>query len=120
MAAHSLGLLVPKPDRLVVRWIDDLRFFQVVCRMDLDHSLACIAFLRGQVVQWSCVDLQDPLYLNHWHRWRMADLADKRVPQHERGADRQFLYFKHRLPSIAVHFMAEDHWSRHDDGVAVV
>lgn len=104
------------PDRLA-RWINVLDFFPIVCKTVFYSFLAYVTFCCGQQVDWSCVDLEDPIFRYCWCTGEVTGLAENRVPERKQEVDGQFVYHKSRLPSIAVHFKSEALLSNLDDAV---
>lgn len=50
------------PD-LQIRWIDDLGFSLIVYKTGLVSVLVYAVFCREQVVDWSCIDLENLFFL---------------------------------------------------------
>lgn len=63
IVARGLTLLVSTPYRLA-RWIDHLGFSTVVCKTGFEPVLVYAAFQRGQQVDWCCIDLEDPFFID--------------------------------------------------------
>lgn len=61
IVAEGWGGLVPMPNRLA-RWITDLGFFPFIHKTGLDQVMAYAVFCRWQEVDWTRVDLAEPIF----------------------------------------------------------
>lgn len=113
----GLEVLVQMSDRLA-HWIDYLGFFQVVCKFVFAPVLVFVPLRRGEEVDWSCLDMDDAIFLYSWSKGELIGLAGRRVHDQKREGYVLFEYNKCQLLFIAVCFKADIRLSSLDHAIA--
>lgn len=113
-----LGVLVQMPDCLA-GWIDVMGFSPIICKCGFDPVLGDVASGRRRKVNWSCIDLKHPYFLNRWRIGKVISSTDKCVHERKQEVHGRFFYHERWLLSISVRFKCVVRLSSLDDAVTV-
>lgn len=109
----GFGILAPLPDE-IVDTVERMNIFRMVHWSDYDAALSLVALRRSAAIEWSAVDLEDPLLLYTWTTGEVDPLSEKEVfdstsdKNRKRADDGEHPRICRCLPSVTVFFRLGD------------